>query len=289
MKVPSINPVVYHSVVTKLLNFATANRFLFSYPTPGGILDACENPESIVTKTVAGIKIPDEQTGQMGLEHLFFDYYFLIEQKLIEGFCCLTQSVRDEKEPEERHFHMFPMFEMEMAGDKERLYEVVSQLLKEFGFNTPVRIKYEDACTELGVEIIGSKEEHELYLRYGNCIALEDFPERSAPFFNMKREKGVAKKIDFLLFGEEVIGSAERSTDEQEMLSYFFSSNNGRFAGALVSLFGLVPVISSLFSFLKKVERKHVRSGFGMGIVRFINALIKLENEKNTSISEPNL
>lgn len=290
MKVPSINPLVYHSVVTNLLNFASANKIILSYPTPGGILDACENPESVVKKVVGGKVIPDTQTGQMGLESLFFDYFDLIEQELINGFCCLTQSVRDEKEPEDRHFHIFPMFEIEIKGDKEKLYELVSALLMSFGFDKPVRIKYEDACTELGVSIIGSKEEHELYLRYGNCIALEDFPERSAPFFNMKRENGVAKKIDFLLFGVEVIGSAERETDAEIMLEYFFTSNDQRFAAKLVSEFGLIETMKSLFRFLNKVQSKHVRSGFGMGIMRFIEALIKLESlkESQKKLPEPN-
>lgn len=291
LKVPEINPVDYHVVMLRLLNFASVNGILFSYPTPGDIMDACENPDSIVKKTVGNTHIPDTQTGQMGLEKLFFKYGRLFAEG-VKGFCCITQSVRDEKEEdmvEGRHYHMFPMYEVEIGGDKEALYEFVSTMLMDFGFPKPVRIKYEDACTELGVDIIGSAEETELYKRYGCSIALEDFPERSHPFFNMKRENGVAKKIDFLLYGVEVIGSAEREEDTEKMLEMFFKSNNGKYAHKLVSDFGLVPTMTSLFRFLKLVPKTAVRSGFGMGVPRFLDALAKLEESKRSSKTiEPN-
>ena len=58
---------------------------------------------------------------------------------------------------------------------------------------------------------------------------ITDFPEFTSPFWNMSRyEDGIhSKKIDVILGGMETIGSAERSTDVDQMRDTFHTITNG--------------------------------------------------------------
>ena len=89
-----------------------------------------------------------------------------------------------------------------------------------------------------------------MYQDISDAILLCNFPERTNPFWNMKRENGTAKKIDVLLCGQETIGSAERSTDKEQMRETFFSIEDGRYAEKLFDLFGYNRVIDELNEFL---------------------------------------
>ena len=57
----------------------------------------------------------------------------------------------------------------------------------------------------------------------GSVVSLEYFPRRTNPFWNMKhRGEGIFNKVDVILYGQETIGSAERSIkcrrDERDVL-----------------------------------------------------------------------
>ena len=54
------------------------------------------------------------------------------------------------------------------------------------------------------------------------------FPEWTSPFWNMARNNdGTSKKIDVILGGMETIGSAERSTDKEQMRNTFHTISDG--------------------------------------------------------------
>jgi hypothetical protein len=64
----------------------------------------------------------------------------------------------------------------------------------------------------------------------GPVVSLEYFPRRTNPFWNMKhRGEGVFNKVDVILYGQETIGSAERSSDVGEMREMFYSIEDGKY------------------------------------------------------------
>ena len=68
---------------------------------------------------------------------------------------------------------------------------------------------------------------------------ITDFPEFTSPFWNMsRREDGTSKKIDVILGGMETIGSAERSTDVDQMRDTFHTITEGAYSKLLFDLFG---------------------------------------------------
>jgi aspartyl/asparaginyl-tRNA synthetase len=106
----------------------------------------------------------------------------------------------------------------------------------------------------------------------GPVISLEKFPLRTHPFWNMKHNsEGIFNKIDVLLYGMETIGSAERSTDVQEMRDYFFNISNGQYAQLLFSSFGKERVIKELDEYLSLPMIP--RFGGGIGVTRMARAL----------------
>lgn len=80
-----------------------------------------------------------------------------------------------------------------------------------------------------------------------------------------------AKKIDVLLHGMETIGSAERSTNPQEMRERFHAISDGGYAKMLYSKFTKERVEKELENFLSLPF--FPRSGGGIGITRMIRAL----------------
>ncbi len=87
----------------------------------------------------------------------------------------------------------------------------------------------------------------------------------------MKREGDYAKKIDVILYGIETIGSAERSTDPEEMRSRFHSISGGRYAKKLFAEFRKDRVEKELEDFLRL--KFFPRCGGGIGMTRMIRAL----------------
>ena len=61
----------------------------------------------------------------------------------------------------------------------------------------------------------------------GPVFILKNFPEYTSPFWNMRRndDKTTANKIDVILSGMETIGSAERSIDIHDMITYLEKNN----------------------------------------------------------------
>jgi aspartyl/asparaginyl-tRNA synthetase len=231
------------------------------------ILAACENPHSVSTYTFDGVVWPLPQTGQMWLE------LELLRHPEWSGVFCISTSYRDEKNPiPGRHQKIFPMFEFESKGGMEELKKLEHELLIFLGFDSPKEVKYEDICMEYGgVDILEDEHESRMWKEIGDCISLQEFPLRTSPFYNMRRNSsGTFNKIDVILFGQETIGSAERSCDVNEMRSLFYTISDGQYAGKLFELFGRERVEKELEEFLSLDF--FPRFGGGIGMTRLSRA-----------------
>ncbi len=271
--IPLIDPKEFSFVVQKMRTFFlqkgwqevhTQNRM--------SIMAACEDPNTIATYDYCGEKWPLPQTGQMWLE------YELLKNPDAEGFFCVSTSYRNEPHPTPgRHYRIFPMFEFELKGGIDALRNLEVEFLTYLGFGKVKNytfMDYESAADRFQVEILNNQHEELLAEEYGPVFFLEYFPERTSPFWNMKRNvknKELANKIDVLLFGMETIGSAERSTNAEEQRKAFYSIENGAYAEKLFDLFGKERVVNELEDFLSFDFIP--RSGGGIGITRMIRAM----------------
>lgn len=240
------------------------------------ILAACEDPQTIATYNYNGQVWPLPQTGQMWLEH------YLLEHPEENGFFCVSTSYRNEPNPVEgRHDKIFPMFEFELKGGIDELRKVEQELLHFLGFRKIdgeyPRGDYEDVCKKYDVDELEHEHEEQLETDHGPVFFLENFPERTSPFWNMRlHESGKhSNKIDVILHGMETIGSAERSTNTQDMEHMFRTISNGDYANTLYAQFSKERVENELNEFLQK--KFFERSGGGIGVTRMIRAM-KLSN-----------
>jgi len=237
------------------------------------ILAACEDPKTIATYNYEGQIWPLPQTGQMWLEH------YLLEHPEENGFFCVSTSYRNEPDPiPGRHDRIFPMFEFELKGGIDELRKVEGELLDYLGFkrcydgNYPSD-DYDDVAKEYGVDVLENEHEERLEKEHGPVFFLENFPERTSPFWNMRlhESKIHSNKIDVILHGIETIGSAERSIDPVTMKDTFYTISNGDYANLLFAQFGKARVEKELEEFLKKDFFE--RSGGGIGVGRMIRAM----------------
>lgn len=240
------------------------------------ILAACENPGSIAKYDYGGCVWPLPQTGQMWLE------WELLKNPKLNGFYCISTSYRNEyKITKGRHNRIFPMFEFETHGTMEDLAQLEIDLMKFVGIknhnflsdnldNFP-RVDYLEIAKKYKVYEIGDRQELRIQRDCGDAVLLQNFPEHTSPFWNMKRENGVAKKIDVIINGIETIGSAERSCDPVEMRNRFMSITDGNYAETLFYQFTKKRVLKELNSFLSLDFFPRIGGGIGMN--RFIRAL----------------
>ena len=107
------------------------------------------------------------------------------------------------------------------------------------------------------------------------CIRdrITDFPEFTSPFWNMSRndDGATSRKIDVILNGMETIGSAERSTDKEQMRDTFYTISDGGYAQIRYDKFGKERVEKELDEFLK--FDFFPRSGGGIGVTRIMQAI----------------
>jgi len=270
------NTLAYNSLVQKMRDFFLQKNFV-EVPTQSrlSILAACENPHSVTTFEYSGETWPLPQTGQMHLE------FELLKNPEWEGCFCISTSYRQEKDPiPGRHELIFPMFEFESKGGMNELKKLEFELLEFLGFDSPIERNYEDLCKEYGgVQILEDEHESRMWKELGHCISLQNFPIRTSPFYNMRRsDKGTFNKIDVILFGQETIGSAERSSDVKTMRELFYTISDGGYAGKLFELFGKERVEKELEEFLSLDF--FPRFGGGIGLTRMARAMELLQQEK---------
>jgi len=262
------NTKVYNELVQKMRTFFQSKGFK-EVPTQSrlSILAACENPHSIATFEYQGEIWPLPQTGQMWLE------YELLKNPEWEGVYCISTSYRQEKNPiPGRHELIFPMFEFESKGTMKDLIELEKELLEYLEFDEQVNVTYEGVCAEYGgVSILEDEHEQRMWKEKGSVVSLQHFPLRTNPFWNMQHgTNGIFNKVDVILFGQETIGSAERSCDPEKMREMFYTIENGNYANKLFELFGKERVEKELEEFLS--FDFFPRFGGGIGMTRLARA-----------------
>ena len=271
------NTKTYHELVQKMRNFFLQKGF-YEVPTQSrlSILAACENPHSIATFEYQGEVWPLPQTGQMWLE------YELLQNPNWNGVYCISTSYRQEKNPiPGRHSLIFPMFEFESKGGMNELIQLEKDLLLHLGFEDQiVEVNYDDVCEEYGgVPILENEHEQKMWEEKGNIISLQNFPIRTNPFWNMKHNSNnIFNKIDVILYGQETIGSAERSCDKNEMKHNFYTIEDGKYCEKLFELFGKERVEKELEEFLSL--NFFSRFGGGIGMTRLARAYELSQQQK---------
>ena len=268
-----IDARTYHFLRKKFTEFFEERGFVeIPTQTRRSILAACEDPRTVVSFTIGGEKWPLPQTGQMWLETELLKNG---EHGDIPGVFCSTTSYRDE--PSEtfidgRHDRMFPMFEFESRGNEKDMIKLEKEFLAHLSFPDGKDVHYQHACNDFCIDVIGNPEEQILGERYGSVIFLGRFPERTEPFWNMKKgDDGYYNKVDVLLHGMETIGSAERSCDAEKMRERFYSVSRGEYADLLFKEFGRERVERELKKYL--AMEMFPRFGGGIGATRLARAM----------------
>jgi aspartyl/asparaginyl-tRNA synthetase len=117
----------------------------------------------------------------------------------------------------------------------------------------------------------------------GPVVSLQHFPRRTNPFWNMKSGgNDIYNKVDVILYGQETIGSAERSCDVETMREMFYTIENGAYSQKLFELFGKERVEKELEEFFK--HEFFPRFGGGIGMTRLARAYDLLLNEKAAGV-----
>ena len=270
------NLKTYHNLVQKMREFFLNKGFIEVATQPNlTILSACENPHSVTKFDYVGEVWPLPQTGQMILEEV------LLSNPQLPGCFCISTSYRQEKNPiPGRHELIFPMFEFESKGGMKDLLKLESELLEHLGFDSLVEVNYDDVCQEYGgVKILEDEHESRMWKEKGSVVSLQYFPLRTNPFWNMKHnETNIFNKVDVILYGQETIGSAERSCDVEEMKHNFYTIENGKYADKLFELFSKERVELELEQFLS--YDFFPRFGGGIGLTRMARAIELLQQEK---------
>jgi aspartyl/asparaginyl-tRNA synthetase len=280
-----IDPREFQACVSKMRSFFESRGFVEVHTQCRlSILAACEDPRTIATYNYAGQVWPLPQTGQMWLE------YELLSKPELPGVFCVSTSYRNEPNPVPgRHDLIFPMFEFESHGTMEDLQKLEQDFLVHLGFGTRdkyVEMDYLDACKHYGTDEITGEIEKKIAADFGPVFFLKNFPQYTSPFWNMRKNGETARKIDVILHGVETIGSAERSTNKEEMRTLFNTISNGMYADILHAQFGRERVQKELDEFLS--FDFFPRYGAGIGVTRMIRAmkmsgLIEDYSQQNTT------
>lgn len=265
--------IAFSEIVNKLRQFCLGKNFIeVNTQDRLSILAACEDPDTVATYEYAGNVWPLPQTGQMWLE------YELLTRPQLAGVFCVSTSYRNEQNPVPgRHKLIFPMFEYELKGDIKELEAFNAKLLEYLGFgesSTFTYKTYDELKAHYETEELTHAHENRMETDFSPIVFCGDFPTYTSPFWNMKKNgDSHAHKIDVIMYGDETIGSAERSTDPIAMKESFYTISNGKYAEKLFQLFGKDRVERELNNFLKLDF--FPRSGGGIGLTRMINAAKK--------------
>ncbi len=258
----------YSQTIHKLRQFFFEQKGFIEVPSQcrTSILSACEDPKTM-TLFKMDETFPLPQTGQMWLE------YELLNQPKAPGYFCITTSYRNEPNPiAGRHQKIFPMFEFESHGSFNELQKLETELLEHLGFEKAKHFEYDALCSQYDTPILEAKHEDRMWKELGPSISLENFPRRTDPFWNMKeRGNDIFSKIDIILYGQETIGSAERSCNVEEMRHNFHTVSGGGYAEKLFSTFGKERVMAELDEYLALPMIP--RFGGGIGVTRLVRAM----------------
>jgi len=272
-------PLEFDIVVQKLRGFFMSKNFKETFPQPNlSILAACEDPKTVKSFKFNNNIWPLPQTNQMHLENIL-----MTNAKTLDALFCLTASYREEPNPiPGRHLTSFCMFEAERKGDFDNLLNTLSELMVYLGFVNNIKdipfFTYNQLCEHYNTDILEAEHETKMWKEFGDVVGITHFTERTSPFFNMKQEgydiksgEKLYKKCDLIICGQETFGSAERSSNIEEMRNGFYTISNGEYSKLLFEQFGKERVENELEEYLKlnMIERW----GFGSGVQRLIRGM----------------
>lgn len=213
--------------------------------------------------------------------------YELLTNPEEKGFFNIGTSFRNEPNPVPgRHDKIFPMFEFETKGNMEDMIKLEKELCEFLGFPKGIKGKskeyprgqYDKVSKDYNVKELEHEHEAMLEKDYGSVFFLTDFPEFTDPFWNMKRDPNseFAKKVDVIIGGMEVIGSAERSCDKEDMKKRFKTISGGGYSNILYSQFGKERVHSDPKELDDYLNLEFFeRFGGGIGVTRLIKVMKK--------------
>jgi aspartyl/asparaginyl-tRNA synthetase len=274
-----IEPQDFDKLIKKLRGFFMEKGYLETFPQPRlSILAACEDPKTVRSFNFAGDVWPLGQTNQVWLE---FD--LLKNYKEIDGVYCLTTSYRDEPNPiEGRHEKIFGMFEAEHKGDFNHLLDTLKNVCVYLGLvenieDIPI-YTYQYLCNHYNVDVLESEHETLIWKEFGDVVGITKFPQRTSPFWNMQHDgiceitgEQLYNKCDLIICGQETFGSAERSSNPDQMRKNFHTISDGMYAKLLYNSFSEDRVEQELEDYLSL--EMNPRWGFGMGIGRLLRAM----------------
>ena len=167
-----------------------------------------------------------------------------------------------------------------LKGGMDELRKMEMELLDHLGYGKNKKTDkdyprgdYADMGEKYQTRDLEHKHEQKMYSEYGPVFFLENFPDYTSPFWNMKRndDGSQANKIDVILSGQETIGSAERSSDPEAMREGFHNISDGMYAKTIYNHFGTDRVNGELDEFLAHTFIP--RSGGGIGMTRLIRSM----------------
>ena len=271
--------LAFSDIINKMRSFCLAKGFTEVHTQDRlSILAACEDPETVATYEYAGQTWPLPQTGQMWLE------YELLTKPELSGVFCVSTSFRNEPNPVPgRHKIIFPMFEFELKGSIKDLERFVTELLEHLGFGNQADYfykQYDELKDYYDTQELTHDHEEQMEEDFGPVVFCREFPVYTSPFWNMKKKSsGYSHKIDVILCGKETVGSAQRSTNADEMRKEFHTISDGKYAQKLFDLFGKDRVEKELEEFLS--FNFFPRSGGGIGVTRMIDAIKQLKKGRD--------
>ena len=284
-----IDPRTFNHIASILRYECEKQAFLWWQPSEPSILAACEDPETLLSyvENSTGREFPLQQTNQMWLEYALLQS--IKDMTAISGLYCLTESHRDEVKQKERHKDRiinkrFNMFEIEMLGDFDIYLEFFKSLLIALGVKDEhiKVVTYYQACKLLKQDqytyILTDDDEVWLNANIAPCVLLCYFPERTNPFWNMRRlPDGTAAKCDLILGGMECAGGAQRSTNISMQLAAF--NNLPGYKDKLFADFGQDRVLAELDYYFSLLTPHSVRSGCGIGLSRLAVGLERYKQQ----------
>ncbi len=280
--IPRVCPHQYSHTLKLLRGFFGKKEFL-EVPTSHQmkVLASCEDPQNAAFFDFLGTKYPMMQTSQLYLEHELLSEFKHRPDQFSGGFYSINPSFRAEPNPQEgRHHYSFQLLEFEGYGGMDQLTQTHRELLSHLGYgeaNSFPEVDYEEMCKKYNTDELEAEHELQLEKDYGPVVLLKCFPLRTSPFWNMEMNEDmtVANKIDVILNGVEVIGSASRSCNPQQMWKMFHTISGGEYAKLLCKQFGKKRVEEELKKYLG--FEMCPRYGAGIGIFRLMKSL---EQEK---------
>lgn len=302
-----INIPRYHQITGLIRDFFQQNGFIdISTPSDWSIIGACYDP-----KTVALIKSEDciwplPQTNQVWLQYELLNSRNL-ENSSAKGYFFehtsynRGKSLQGKKPPRflpgietiTKDIQMSPILEFETNGTMSDLMNLEMDLICHLGYDKPTKLSYEEALEIVNknqeTEILDNADEQTLCREQNSVILLYNHPERTNPFWNIKRDENTSHscKVDVLMYGLKTIISAERSMNPKDIKHFFFTMKDGEYVKSLYNQFGIDRPIGELYQMLNYLSSQTQENepdpmcGGTIDLVPLIQSYEMLQNDVN--------